>query len=185
MAGESARAQAHTKRVKAEQLLRSAEAFERGAEGEESTARVLGVLSLEGWRVFHDVRWPGRSQANIDHVVVGPGGVFVIDSKAWSGDVDIKGGTLRQDGKRRSRHVIASSAAAMAVGELVPGIDPKGIHPVICFARPEPIFGWSGDVMVCSTENVVGFLSSTPRSLDETKMTQIAEAMSIPLICSP
>src|SRR3954452_1114585 len=116
MAGESARAQAHTKRVKAEQLLRSAEAFERGAEGEEATADILGALSAEGWRVFHDVRWPGRAQANIDHVLVGPGGVFVIDTKAWTGEVEVRSGTLRQDGRRRSRHVIASSAAAMAIG---------------------------------------------------------------------
>src|SRR3954453_5632477 len=153
MAGESARAQAHTKRVKAEQLLRSAEAFERGAEGEESTARVLGALSAEGWRIFHDVRWPGRAQANIDHVVVGPSGVFVLDTKSWVGRVDIRPGQLRQDGKRRSRHVIASAAAAMAIGELLPGTDPKAIRPVICFVRDEPIFGWSGDVMVCLTEN--------------------------------
>jgi hypothetical protein len=181
MAGESARAAAHTKRMKAEQLLRSAEAYERGAEGEESTARILGVLSAEGWRVFHDVRWPGRPQANIDHVLVGPGGVFVVDTKSWSGHIDIKGGALRQDGKRRARHVIASSAAAMAIGELLPGLGHKLIHPVICFARPEPVFGWCSDVMVCSTENIVTFLTSRPRVLDEQQMTDIAEALAFSL----
>src|SRR4051812_33261348 len=124
MAGESARAAAQ----------RRAE----GVQGEESTARILGVLSAEGWRVFHDVRWPGRAQANIDHVLVGPGGVFVVDTKSWSGHIDVKGGALRQDGKRRARHVIASSAAAMAIGEVVPWVGHKLIHPVICFARPEP-----------------------------------------------
>jgi hypothetical protein len=167
--------------MKAERMLRSAEAFERGAEGEESTARILGVLSAEGWRVFHDVRWPGRAQANIDHVLVGPSGVFVIDTKSWSGKIEVKGGALRQDGKRRARHVIASSAAAMAIGELLPGLGHKLIHPVICFARPEPVFGWCSDVMVCSTENIVTFLTSRPRVLDETHMTDIAEALAFSL----
>jgi hypothetical protein len=181
MAGESARAAAHTKRVKAEQLLRRAEAFERGADGEEATARALGALSAEGWRVFHDVRWPGRSQANIDHVLVGPGGVFVIDTKSWNGDIEVRSGQLRQDGKRRARHVIASSAAAMAIGELLPGLGHKLIHPVICFARAEPVFGWCSDVMVCSTDNIVTFLTSRPRVLDETLMTDVSEVLAASL----
>ncbi len=181
MAGESARAAAHTKRVKAEQVLQHAEAFERGAEDEESTARVLGALSADGWRIFHDVRWPGRAQANIDHIVVGPSGVFVVDTQSWGGDIEVKSGALRQDGKRRARHVIASAAAAMAIGELLPGLSPKKIHPVICFARQEPIYGWSGDTMICSTENITTFLTSSPRALDEAEMTDIAEALSVSL----
>ena len=128
-AGESARAAAHTQRVKAEQLLQSAEKFERGAVGEEATADVLGGLSAEGWRVFHDVRWPGRSQANIDHVLVGPSGVFVVDSKAWDGDVEVRGGQLRQDGRRRHRHVVAAAAAAMAIGEVAAAPEPQGDPP--------------------------------------------------------
>jgi len=181
MAGESARAEAHTKRVKAEQVLPHAGASERGAEDEESTARVLGALSADGWRIFHDVRWPGRAQASIDHIVVGPGGVFVVDSETWSGDIEVKSGALRQDGKRRARHVIASAAAAMAVGELLPGLTPEKIRPVICFARREPIYGWSGDTMICSTENIATFLTSSPRALDEAEMTEIAETLALSL----
>jgi hypothetical protein len=36
--------------------------------------------------VFHDLAVPG-SRANVDHLVIGPTGVFVIDSKQWSGSV--------------------------------------------------------------------------------------------------
>jgi hypothetical protein len=36
--------------------------------------------------VFHDLAVPG-SPANVDHLVLGPTGVFVIDSKQWSGSV--------------------------------------------------------------------------------------------------
>jgi hypothetical protein len=164
MAGESAGAAAHTERL-----------------DDDVTSRALGALSAEGWRVFHEVRWPGRSQASIDHVLVGPAGVFVIDTKSWSGEVEIRSGQLRHDGKRRARHVIASSAAAMAIGELLPGLGHKLIHPVICFTREQPVFGWCSDVMVCSTENVVPFLTSRPRVLDETLMTDIAETLAVSL----
>jgi hypothetical protein len=37
--------------------------------------------------VFHDLAVPGNASASVDHLVIGPSGVFVIDSKQWSGSV--------------------------------------------------------------------------------------------------
>jgi hypothetical protein len=59
-------------------------AWRRGAAGERRTARLLAPLERHGWAVLHDLAIPG-SQANIDHLVVGPGGVLVIDSKQYQG----------------------------------------------------------------------------------------------------
>jgi Nuclease-related domain len=59
-------------------------AWRRGAVGERRTARVLAALERQGWAVLHDLAVP-RSQANIDHLVIGPGGVFVIASKQYRG----------------------------------------------------------------------------------------------------
>ena len=44
-----------------------------------------------GWTFTHDLELPGAG--NIDHLAIGPPGVFVLDSKAWSGVV-----TVDQDG---------------------------------------------------------------------------------------
>jgi hypothetical protein len=63
-------------------------AWRRGAEGERRTARLLGPLERHGWAVLHDLAVP-RSQANIDHLVIGPGGVFVIDSKQYRGRLQL------------------------------------------------------------------------------------------------
>ena len=177
MAGESARAVATRRRARAEALLRKAEAYDRGALGEESTARSLAALPELDWRVFHDVRWPGRRYANIDHVVVGPGGVFVVDSKAWSGEIAVAEGVLRQNGHRRERHVLAAVDAAAAVAELLPGLDPTTVKPVLCFDREQPVFGWSHEVMVCSTVNVATLLSSRPRILDAATLHATAETL--------
>jgi len=177
MAGESARAVATRRRARAEALLRKAEAFERGAVGEESAARSLAALPELDWRVFHDVHWPGRRYANIDHVVVGPGGVFVIDSKAWSGEIEVAEGVLRQNGHRRERHVLAAVDAAAAVAELLPGLDPTTVKPVLCFDREQPVFGWSHEVMVCSTVNVATLLSSRPRVLAPMTLHATAETL--------
>jgi hypothetical protein len=59
-------------------------AWRRGAAGERRTARLLAVLERHGWAVLHDLALPG-SRANLDHLVIGPGGVFVIDSKQYGG----------------------------------------------------------------------------------------------------
>jgi Nuclease-related domain len=59
----------------------------KGGHGEQLTARRLARLP-DGFHVFHDLKVPGATtQANLDHVVVGPTGVFVVDSKAWSGRI--------------------------------------------------------------------------------------------------
>jgi hypothetical protein len=63
-------------------------AWRRGAAGERRTARQLGPLERHGWAILHDLAVPG-SRANIDHLVIGPGGVFVIDSKQYRGRLQL------------------------------------------------------------------------------------------------
>lgn len=50
--------------------------------GERLVAENLEPLKIHGWRVFHDVPGENNGHAfNIDHVVVGGGGVFAIETK--------------------------------------------------------------------------------------------------------
>jgi hypothetical protein len=65
-----------------------ASAWWRGAIGERRTARLLDPLERQGWAVLHDLAVPG-SAANIDHLAIGPGGVFVIDSKQYRGRLQL------------------------------------------------------------------------------------------------
>jgi Nuclease-related domain len=64
-----------------------ARTWQRGAHGERRTARLLDRLHRDGFVVFHDLAVPGDTSANVDHLAIGPTGVFVIDSKQWSGSV--------------------------------------------------------------------------------------------------
>jgi len=63
-----------------------ASAWRTGARGERRTARRLRRLVRHGYVAFHDLAMPG-SRANIDHLLIGPTGVFVIDSKQYSGRI--------------------------------------------------------------------------------------------------
>ena len=64
------------------------ENWQDGAIGEQWTGRTLRKLESQGWRIFHDL---AASHGNIDHVVVGPGGVFLLDSKRWKGSITVEG----------------------------------------------------------------------------------------------
>lgn len=163
MAGESARAEARRARERAERLARRAESFEKGADGEQRTAEVLAELP-PGWSAIHDVRWPSRRLANIDHVVVGPGGIFVIDSKNWSGKVTVDQGVLRQNGRSREPAVAGCADAGLAVAELV-GLHADKVFPVLCFVTDERLTGWSRDVMICSATTLNEMLLSRSRIL--------------------
>jgi hypothetical protein len=63
-------------------------AWRRGAAGERRTAQLLGQLERHGWAILHDLAVPG-SRANIDHLVIVPAGVFVIDSEQYRGRLQL------------------------------------------------------------------------------------------------
>lgn len=165
VAGESAHELARRQREKAERLLKSAERYEQGARGEEATGAILDTLRYAGWAVFHDVRWPGRQRANIDHVVVGPPGVFVIDAKNWTGSVDVRDQSLWHNGRRRDKTVAAAGDAALTVASHVGPEACAATRSVLCFVRDEPLTGWCYDVMVCSTANLRELLLTRPAVL--------------------
>lgn len=144
-AGESAYDVARRQRDKAERLNKSAALWERGAQGEEAVARALADLP-DGWVALHDLAWPGRQRANLDHVVVGPGGVFVVDAKNWSGRIEVRDQVLRQNGRQREQTVVSAAEAAIALQGIVP--PPAYCMGVLCFVRDEHLTGWARDVMV-------------------------------------
>jgi hypothetical protein len=67
-------------------VSRDTRAWRDGARGERATARMLRRLTRHGAVVFHDVAIPG-TPANADHVVIGPAGVVLVDSKRYTGRV--------------------------------------------------------------------------------------------------
>lgn len=71
-----------------------------GAAGERATARALAGIERRGWTVLHDVRPPGK-RWNVDHLLIGPGGVVIVETKQWREPVR----TLRRHPKVLEEHV--------------------------------------------------------------------------------
>lgn len=108
--GRSAREQAEDAKVKgaalqrrADKLAHKSDSYEQGARGEEDVSWELDQLATDGWLVLHDRRLPTR--ANLDHLLVGPPGVCVIETKTWKGDLTIEDGHVVLNGRRRLKEV--------------------------------------------------------------------------------
>ena len=105
-----------------------ARAWQRGAKGERHTARLLDRLGREGYVSFHDLAMPD-SPANLDHLVVGPSGVFVIDSKQWTGRVhQSSDGLLWHNHYRLDRTLATIGWQAETLGHLL-GVP---VAPLVC-----------------------------------------------------
>lgn len=149
--------------------------------GRTPVAPALGSLPADDWRVFHHVHWAGKHFVGIDHVAVGPQGVFVVHTLTWTGAVDVAGppdkAVLRHHGRRQAKPVDVALQAADTVASLLPRLDRDTIRPVLCLTRAEPVFGWVGEVMVCSSGNLATMLRSRPEVLEERSVPDAAEAL--------
>lgn len=88
------------------------EAWAWPANGERITGLWLGRLP-EGWFVFHDVPVGARG-ANIDHVVIGPGGVFTINTKNLTGAIRVNSRSIVHNGSRTDFLPKATAEASRA-----------------------------------------------------------------------
>jgi hypothetical protein len=59
------------------------------------TRKQLASLERAGYRAVHDIAIPG-SEDQIDHLVIGPAGVFAIDSEAWDKRLPVRTRNARQ-----------------------------------------------------------------------------------------
>lgn len=126
-AGGSAQDIAARQRAKAERLLASADRYQRGADGEKAVAEILrGLPPL--FTVLHDLQVPD-SKANIDHLVIGPSGVFVVDAKHWSQPLRVGDGMVFR-GRYPIRKELDTVAWEAGRAAAVLGVP---VHPVLCF----------------------------------------------------
>ncbi len=79
--------------------LRHVERYFKGARGEERVAGILQKLP-DGYHVFNDFVACGR---HVDHVVVGSGGIFAVETKFWLGRVTLEDGHILLDGQLTDR----------------------------------------------------------------------------------
>ncbi len=90
--------------------------------------------------MLHDRLAP--TGGNIDHLLIGPGGVVVVDSKSWTGTVTASSDELRVGGRNRSTQVASVAALAGAVETALRTVEPVApVNSVISLTQEAPPSG--------------------------------------------
>jgi len=93
-------------------VLPIVERYDRGAAGEELVGSILEELRPEGWDIIHDAE---LEHSNVDHIVLGPGGLFTVETKSNPGPIRVQrlhGRLIRQVQLQRERvEAIAGTTA--------------------------------------------------------------------------
>ena len=60
--------------------------WEQGAAGEEKVGEIIEEMARQGWLPIHDI---DLGRGNVDHVLVGPPGLFTIETKSHRGKIAV------------------------------------------------------------------------------------------------
>lgn len=153
------------------------------AEGRRRTEQVLRTLASAGWQVARHIRLPGGG--HVDHLAVGPSGVYLLDSRAWQGavTVDQKGATITPEddpgaawtagGQHRSLPPAAAAvvhALAAATGSPLPA--PHAV--VVVWAPFLERVAVSGGVTYVAGEHLADWLAGQAPCLDGRRLTDLS-----------
>jgi hypothetical protein len=146
-------------------LSADARSWYAGALGEIEVARVLSELGPD-WTVLHSVP-VGSGESDIDHVVIGPTGVFTINTKNHAGKkVWVGGGTFMVNGHRTS-HARNSGFEAKRASRLVSsaaGVDVAVVPVIVLVGTASLKFGDKAPaVPVVTAPQLRGWLLSLPK----------------------
>lgn len=131
----------------------------------------LERLREHGYQVFHDVL---GARFNLDHVLIGPAGIFTIETKTWSKRPDSRivfdGDTITADGFTPDRNpVVQAKAQAGWLRELLAESTGRKFpaRPVILFPGwwVEQGKGTTREVWVLEPKALPGFLDHEPEVL--------------------
>ena len=125
----------------------------RGAVGEEQVGQIIDGLRDQGWLAIHDAT---SGRGNIDHILIGPAGLFTVETKSHRGQIDpgkIDPAMLKQ---------------AYAEGKFVERIVGTDVEPLLVFSRAFLIgrgVSRRAGVTVLPARMLAGAPSPTPASL--------------------
>lgn len=151
----------------------STEAWGKGAEGERATGKALDTLPGD-FVVVHDLKLPG-SRANIDHLAIGPPGVFTIETKNYKNPVIIRSGKVTSGGRSLDSVVAQAQRQAEAMSLMLD----VPVRPIVCVhGGGVEVQGWFtkpvvGGVRFCSGRRLTKLVEGAPVVLQNEQIAQV------------
>ncbi|HUN78351.1 MAG TPA: nuclease-related domain-containing protein [Solirubrobacteraceae bacterium] len=145
-------------------LLPLVDRHHRGALGEEHVGRLLDDLGEGGWHTIHDV---SLGRGNVDHIAVGPGGIFTVETKSHPGPIHVA---------RLHGSTLGQAQAARRVVERATG---EHVEPLLVYSRAwvdRPLHRRRG-VRVVPARMLRGYLRRQPQRLDGERVDHALRAL--------
>ena len=150
------------------------------AVSERRIADALSRLAGRGYHLLPDRQWPGSRRAQVDLVVVGPGGVFIVDTKWWNDFAVVLDRCFRDqedvtDEILRLADLAFGAEAALASVGLAPG----EVRPVMVMANRSGIRHSISTVDIVGEGDILRHISArgtrlTPAQVDTVLAATIA-----------
>jgi len=144
---------------------------------EKATARALAPLAAVGHHLLADRRWPGSRHAQVDLVVVGPSGVFVVDTKAWR-EVTIANGRIFRGQEDATDDLMALADLGYTIeGALAEvGLAPGEVHVVAVLAGRSGVNELVGPVRVVGEKDALRYIAGHGNRLTASQVDAVLGA---------
>ncbi len=163
-------------------LGQESESWYKGALGEIEVGRILAGLGPE-WEVLHAVP-VGKAESDIDHVVIGPAGVFTLNTKNHSGQkVWVHGSGFGVNGTKTAHIPKALSEAQQASRLLGKAAGREvAVAPLLVLIQPRElkIKTRPDGVEIVTAGKLMGWFSRQPQALRAEEVKHLAEAARAP-----
>jgi hypothetical protein len=162
-----------------------------GRDGERTVGQELEKLRADGYRIYHDfiVKPANREPFNIDHIVIGPTGVFTVETKTYSKpkgqDVSIgyDGRVVNVPGLKLDCDPITQ---AKAQGDYLRAWIKENANRMPPIRAAVVFVGWftqrqpeGADVWVLNTTGLMSFIKHARTELSEDDIVHIASILEI------
>jgi hypothetical protein len=145
-----------------------------GAVGEQQTAAVLEKLGDE-WLAVHDVP---RRRGNWDHILVGPSGIFVLDSKHLSRPASVSADALRCGRLKFEGRTFRGAAIGLKEALEGLGLRPPYVHAVAVVWGDFAQRRWEEEnVAYVHGADLVDWLRERPRELQAERLGTVRDAV--------
>jgi hypothetical protein len=161
---------------KAFQYKKEAKQIKQGRDGERIVAEQLEKLRAHGYRALHDL---AGGDFNVDHVLIGPAGVFVIETKTPSkvgrnNQIQFDGCTIFMRGQPYPENPVKQAKGnAVWLNEVLKNSTGKSlwVMPIVVFPDWDVRSAKVNDILVLSHKEIESGVTSRPKKLTDDEIS--------------
>jgi hypothetical protein len=177
------------KRERAAALARKAAArYSVEPHVERDVMAALKPLTDIGYHLLPNRGWPGSNNDQVDLVVVGPSGLYIVDTKSWS-DVTIEAGRIYRQDTDVTDDIAALADLAYATEAAMAdiGLAPGEVHALVVLAGRASIRARIGTVEMVAESGAASYILERGLRFTEEQLNKVLAASLdyFPVVATP